>query len=467
MVNLAVLLAMAAAIPFGIRAYKPVENNNKAVDALNNRQFDQAIALLSEAVEKHPDNSTFRRNLLAAYNSKAIDVERQGKDAESLEWYEKALALDPQNQTVLRNYIATLNNLAVACSKEKKFPDSQNLFERASKCLALVQEKTVRDDIRHNYSALLTLWGAELMKHNRVEDAIRAFAQSTDLDTSNSVALIYLGDLHYERNQYAEARRYYAAAKPMEKENAEYLAGRLQMINDESKVEGRFKELRDPNDRFVVQYIDYNGGVQVPELLNMLVDARETIGKKLGIHPARTVSVKIYRTEDFHKISRLPEWAIGIFDGKMRLDVQHVQHSPSQVRDLVFHEYTHAVLAMNVRQKVPAWFHEGLAQLMEPQFAENTREQAQMHSALARNKFDFRSIQNSFKDIASKEEAEQAYLVSKYFLASLNRMHGQEKLLSWIAALVAEKEFEQSFATIYGSALDKAQNDWMQKQIRK
>lgn len=462
--NLVVLLAIIAAVPFGIRAYKPIEDNNKAVELLQNKQYDQAIALLTTAMEKEPTNDTFRKNLLAAYNSKAIELEKRGNDAEALASYEKAIQLDGSNQLILKNYISTLNNLAVARSKTQSFSESQKLFERASKTLGKITDPAMRDEVRHNYSALLTLWGAELFKRDQVDAAQASFEQSIELNSTNSIANIYLGDLHYERNQYAKARKYYTAAMPFDKDNKDYLTNRLQMIEDESKVEGLFKEARDSMGHFTVQYVQYNEGVSVTELLQILEEARTEIGKKLGIYPARAVSVKIYDSNDFHKISHLPEWAIGIFDGKMRLDVQHVQSAHSQVRDLLFHEYTHAVLAMNVKHKVPAWFHEGLAQLMEPQFAENTREQAQMIAALSRGHFDFASIQNSFKDITSKQDAETAYLVSKYYFASLNSRFGPEKLLAWVRGMASDKPFDVAFKDAYGEDLAKSQEDWIAAQ---
>lgn len=464
--NLALLLALLAAIPFGIRAYTPIEKNNKGVEALENREYDKAIDLLREAIQHNPENQVFRRNLLAAYNSKAIELERNGHDADALAWYEKAIALEPKNQTILRNYISTLNNLAVARSKTKEFADSQDLFERATKGLEHVSDAKIRNEIRHNYSALLTLWGAELMKRDQFDGSRVAFEQSLTLDPKNAVANIYLGDLFYEVNDYSKAQKYYAAALPLDKENATYLQNRLQMIEDESKVEGLFRQIKDPQGRFNIQSVDYTNGVPTDEILEMLNDAYEKVGQRLGIYPARAVSVKIYNSEDFRKISKLPEWAIGIFDGKMRLKVEDIQSAPSQVRDLLFHEYTHAVLAMNIKQRVPAWFHEGIAQLMEPQFTENPRARAEIVNALSRNTLNFSVLEDSFKEIHSKRDAETAYMISVYFVNHLQRRYGTPRLTQWIKELSTEDKFEEAFAKVFGVTLKKAQEDWVKTQLR-
>ena len=463
----AAAVAALAAVPLAKSVSTPIDKNNRAVEALDNKRYDEAIALLDEAIATNPGNEVFRRNLVAAYNSKAISLERAGQEQQAADWYEKALALDPNNQTILQNCIATLNNLAVSHSNAREFVQSQPLFERAAALLKRVSDQKVSAEVMRNYAALLTVWGSDLMKTNQTDEARKSFEQALKLDPTNAVASIYLGDIHYEADHYADARRFYTAALSAGgKDNGEYLRNRLAMIDEESKLEGRLKTLVDPAGRFNFGYVAYTNGVTVPELLKMLGEARETIGKKLDIYPARPVNVKVYTAEDFLRVSRLPHWAIGIFDGKMRLRVEDIQSPPNQVRDLLFHEYTHAVLAMNVKQAVPAWFHEGLAQMMEPQFADNPREQAQMRDALAKKPLTFEALKDSFKEIDSKSDAETAYLFSKYFMVSLNRQYGPEKLTAWVKRLTQEEDFAKAFEAVYGLPLAKAQDSWIQAQLK-
>lgn len=468
LLSVALVASILAAVPLAYRAYEPVHKNNRAVEAMREHKYDEAIALLSEAMLGSPDNKVFRDNLVAAYNSKAIELEKGEHDDEALAWYEKGLEIAPGNQTLLQNYITTLNNLAVHHSNERRFTESQSLFERAGKRLSTVSDEAMRTDIQRNYSSLLALWGAELMKRDQYDHARTAFDQSLQLNGENPTAAIYLGDLFYEADNYDEARRHYALAMKHDKENATYLQGRLDMIEDEAKVQGLFRKAEDRKGRFVLQHVPYTNGTPVTEILEMLDEAYEQVGRKLGIYPARRVNVKVYEGRDFYKISRLPEWAIGIFDGKLRLRLEDIQSAPAQVRDLLFHEYTHAVLAMNVKQHVPAWFHEGLAQLMEPQFAENSREQTQMRAALARKKLSFEVLKDSFRELDSRQDAENAYLLSKYFLASLNRQHGEQKLTRWIAEMASsDLKFEDAFARVYGEPLDKAQDAWIKSQLQR
>jgi len=464
--NVVLLGLVLLSIPLVMRYYEPYDQNSRGVDALKAGNYDEAITYLSGAVAHKPQNANFKHNLLAAYNNKAMHLADTGKTEEALPAYEQALELSPDDQTLLINYTSALNNLAVSKSNDREFPQAQAYFEKATHVLPRLTNAQARDSIRDNYSGLLTLWGTELMKRNQVKDAMQAFGQAVKLDPKNGVAHLSLGDLAYESNDYPAAARAYSAAVVLNPENKNYLENRLQMIQQESEMEPKLHTLDDAKKRFVLQFVPYKGGTSVEQVLDMLNEAWSVIGRDLGVYPARAVNVKVYSQEDFFKVAKLPEWAIGIFDGKMRLRADELQSDPELVQDLIFHEYTHAVLAMNIKQEVPAWFHEGMAQLMEPQFRENVREQEQVRLALARHQISFDQLEDSFKEITNKGDAENAYLMSKYFLTYLNRKYGHDKLREWIKRLTRDDKFASAFEHVYHVNLTDAQQNWIKSQLK-
>lgn len=464
--NVVLLGLVLAAIPMVMSTNEPSRENSQGVAALEAGRHDEAITYFTQALEKKPDNKDFRHNLLAAYNSKALHLTDAGETTQAIVAYQKALELSPDDKVLVKNFVSTLNNLGVAQSNQRHFPEAQSYFEQASQLLPRLSDDAVRENIRANYSVLLTLWGTELMKRNQVKEAMQALGQAVRLDDKNGVALLSLGDLAYELNDYGSAAKNYSKALPVSPENKDYLENRLQMIQDESQLESQFRQVTDDSKRFVLQYVDYKGGTSISQVLEMLTEAWDVVGRDLGVYPARSVNVKIYTQEDFFKVAKLPEWAIGIFDGKMRLRVDELQSAPELVRDLIFHEYTHAVLAMNIKQEVPAWFHEGMAQLMEPQFRENTREREQVKMALVRHQISFDKLQDSFKELTDKGEAENAYLMSKYFLTHLNRKYGHDKLREWIKLLTKEDKFAAAFEQVYKVPLGTAQENWVESQVK-
>jgi hypothetical protein len=87
------------------------------------------------------------------------------------------------------------------------------------------------------------------------------------------------------------------------------------------------------------------------------------IGKTLNSYPADTLTVVLYADAEFHDFSRSPAWAIGDYDGRIRVAVGGALESPRDLDRVVTHELVHAVIASAapVTRRVPAWLNEGLA----------------------------------------------------------------------------------------------------------
>jgi hypothetical protein len=87
------------------------------------------------------------------------------------------------------------------------------------------------------------------------------------------------------------------------------------------------------------------------------------IGKTLNSYPSETLTVVLYTNEEFHDFSRSPAWAVGDYDGRIRVAVSGALESPRDLDRVVTHELVHAVIASAapVPRRVPAWLNEGLA----------------------------------------------------------------------------------------------------------
>jgi len=79
---------------------------------------------------------------------------------------------------------------------------------------------------------------------------------------------------------------------------------------------------------------------------------------------ARQVVV-LYAGRAYFSVVSVPEWSSGLYDGKIRLSVEPDGGWPSGRSSVLAHELAHALLRRRVGDRVPAWFHEGLAQWCE------------------------------------------------------------------------------------------------------
>src|SRR5262249_43449842 len=100
--------------------------------------------------------------------------------------------------------------------------------------------------------------------------------------------------------------------------------------------------------------------------LSILEEAYQKVTPLYGFRPADQVPVVLYPNEVFSKLEGRAWWAQGMFDGKVRGGCNGATNHPRDFRDLLSHEYGHAVLHRARRGSVvPGWFDEGLAQVAE------------------------------------------------------------------------------------------------------
>jgi tetratricopeptide (TPR) repeat protein len=80
--------------------------------------------------------------------------------------------------------------------------------------------------------------------------------------------------------------------------------------------------------------------------------------------PGRQVVV-LYSGRAFFSLVSVPDWSSGLFDGKIRISVDPGGTPPPALAGVLAHELAHAMLRRVSGDRLPAWFHEGLAQWSE------------------------------------------------------------------------------------------------------
>jgi len=101
------------------------------------------------------------------------------------------------------------------------------------------------------------------------------------------------------------------------------------------------------------------------EILQLLERAYEEVGYNLNHFPRQEVEVVIYSDADFQRIMGLPGWVHGAFDergGRIRIPVRGIKEA-TDLRGLLYHEYTHVVVREVTGGRIPTWLNEGLAQI--------------------------------------------------------------------------------------------------------
>ena len=81
--------------------------------------------------------------------------------------------------------------------------------------------------------------------------------------------------------------------------------------------------------------------------------------------PAQPITVQLFPLKEFREVTRAPDWAGGLYDGKIRLPLGGLSRLTTDAKRVLLHELTHAVVHSKSRGTAPRWLQEGLAQTAE------------------------------------------------------------------------------------------------------
>ena len=85
----------------------------------------------------------------------------------------------------------------------------------------------------------------------------------------------------------------------------------------------------------------------------------------LGAGLAGRQVVVLYGGRAYFSLISVPEWSSGLFDGKIRISVEPGIEASGALAGVLRHELAHALLRQSAGDRLPGWFHEGLAQWCE------------------------------------------------------------------------------------------------------
>jgi tetratricopeptide (TPR) repeat protein len=111
--------------------------------------------------------------------------------------------------------------------------------------------------------------------------------------------------------------------------------------------------------------ISYDGSVRADAadlVLEELEGALREVGGDLGWYPEQPIPVILYTKRDYQVVTESPDWAGGVYDGKIRLPVGGLKGMTPRLRAVLRHEYTHAVVRALTLGNCPVWLNEGLAE---------------------------------------------------------------------------------------------------------
>jgi len=218
-------------------------------------------------------------------------------------------------------------------------------------------------------------------------------------------------------------------------------------LQKEIRVQRNYDGARTAN--FVVLFDGYEHDDIKREVLDILKEAHAEIGKELDYFPEQPISVILYTGKDFSEVTNAPVWVSGMFgkiDGKIRLPVHGTAGHERDLRRVLHHEYTHALL-YSLAPDCPMWLHEGLAQFFSGDQPLQTGQVIPLTLLV-----------NGFP--SEPRAAYAAYMESLQAVHDLLEEHGMPPLRRLLDKLGEDGDLETAFATAYGQPFSRWAKDW-------
>ena len=209
----------------------------------------------------------------------------------------------------------------------------------------------------------IRLWQGEAMvrlKQGRYAEAVSLLDQAIGVNSQNASIYHLLGQAYYADGRMAEAVD--ALTEAISLGGGDEVDKLLQKVQREWQVEQDMGQ--ESRGHFLLSFVD---GKQVaelaPRILEILEDAYTELGSELAYFPDIKVPVLLYLKKDFSAVTNSPDWAGGVYDGKIRLPLRGMHRMSDQLAAVLYHEYMHVLVHFMAGRRSPVWLNEGLAEM--------------------------------------------------------------------------------------------------------
>lgn len=303
---------------------------------------EAALAAFETAAAADPYDFNARSNLATAFNNFGVHLFQNGDNEKALKLFEKARCQKPEDLQVRLNLLAVLVSMR----------DAERVDREARSLIAL----------RPNDPTTILKVANAFQKIEDPESARNLLERILSEHPENDRALFSLGRLYYYQGKLSDAKYYLELAFEASPANSS-AKSLLNRISKENELEKHYQV--EESVHFSLTFEEKIPHELVLGILEVAEEAFSNIGDVFEYYPSQRSHLIAYLPKDFNKVSSLPLWAGGSYDGKIRIPLSPNLKSAQQLRGAIFHEYTHHVVHSLTEGKCPIWLNEGLAQYFE------------------------------------------------------------------------------------------------------
>jgi tetratricopeptide (TPR) repeat protein len=368
-----------------------ISGNNQAVRLLESGDYLGGIELLRQSLAKAPDDELVRANLRNAYLAAGIALTRQ------------------QDYGVLSRLML----------EARQFDDQQRSF--------------------------WTMSGHALLRLQRYDDAEIDLLKAQSLGAPDAQIYYLLGQLYYATDRMEEAFYLLESATLIDTQDSG-IRQMFEKVGRELAVERKMDKAY--GGHFV---ITFDGGENTElgeEVLAALEEAYNSLSSRFDHYQDQRVTVILYSRRQFRDLTSSPDWAGGLYDGKIRLPVGGISRVDEQVRKLLYHEYLHVILHDIAGKNVPTWLNEGLAETVAREIAPQ-RAREDLLKSRPEQLFALKALEGSFGKLSGRQ-ALLAYEQSCSFVRYLIMEYGWYRVRELVFVLADGLEISAAIDKVFG-----------------
>lgn len=404
-------------------------------------RHDSAVVALEAAARAFPESVQARELLVHALRMRAAGAWRRSDPAAALVDLNRAWQAAPEMPALRQELAVAHARIGVELFTRGDTEAALTAYRKASELDAS------RKEYRDALTAIYVLRGRAAEAEGRLLAATADYRRALENDSRSVEAHLLLGRVYYEREDFELARHHLREARRLATTAVRGLDELLARVDREQAAAPTYATLE--IEGFVVRF----QGSPRPDLfyrvLPTLRDARERASRLMGRRSIQPITVIIYAGDAITRAASIPDWAAGVFDGKVRLREGEINRGPQYLERILRHEIAHAVLEEFIPGRAPAWVHEGLASLVEierwdrPAWADGY-----VAAIRAGRRLPLSALERPFAGLPPDADVTLAYAESAAAIRYLALVHGEHAIADLVTLLGAGRSAAQAVDSI-------------------
>lgn len=348
----------------------------------------------------------------------------------------------PSNPTMKSRLADLYTNMGLASLNKRDLSAALEYFQKAYQ-LAKTQKTTL--NLALIYFVLKDDWNAELY-----------FNELLKKDSKDTVALNYLGEISWRKEDLSAALSYWQQSHEIKPDPA--IQEKLERLKKEKTASDHYEDA--VSRHFLIKYDDGSAEPNlVREIHEFLEEAYRQLSTQYEEYPSSPFVVVLYPKQQFFHVTDAPMWSAGINDGKIKLPLKGIDSITDEIKGHLIHELSHSFVDIKTSRNCPTWLQEGLAQ-----YSEGTRVGEEGIEVLARlistNQLPpIAKLSGSFM-AANSRTASILYLESLAFTEYLIDKYQFYQVNELLAELGKGVLFFDAFENTYMIPLSQVESEW-------